>query len=81
VLLDLNMPELSGYDVVRALRASGRPAAGVPVIALTAAAGAEDRARCAEAGMEGFVAKPITAAELFGEICRVLEAVDVRRAA
>jgi signal transduction histidine kinase/ActR/RegA family two-component response regulator len=81
VLLDLNMPELSGYDVVRALRTGGHPAAGVPVIALTAAAGAEDRARCAEAGMEGFVAKPITAAELFGEICRVLEAVDLRRAA
>ncbi|NDC57585.1 MAG: response regulator [Alphaproteobacteria bacterium] len=81
VLLDINMPELSGYDVVRELRAGGHPATGVPVIALTAAAGAEDRSRCADAGMEGFVAKPITAAELFGEICRVLEAVDLRRAA
>lgn len=81
VLMDINMPEMSGYDVVRTLRASGFASAATPVIALTAAVGPDDRRRCFEAGMEGHVAKPVSAADLFAEIFRVLDAAGARRAA
>ncbi|MBU6373473.1 MAG: response regulator [Alphaproteobacteria bacterium] len=81
VLMDINMPDMSGYDVVRRLRQSTFAGADSPVIALTAAAGPDDRRRCYEAGMEGHVAKPVSPAELFAEIFRVLDAAGARRAA
>lgn len=81
VLLDINMPEMSGYDVVRALRASGGENAATPVLALTAASTQEDRRRCAASGMQGFVAKPVVAADLFAEVWRVLDERAARRAA
>lgn len=81
ILMDINMPEMSGYDVVRTLRASGGAGAVTPVIALTAATTPDDRRRCFEAGMEGHVGKPISAADLFAEIFRVLDADAARRAA
>jgi len=80
ILMDLNMPGVSGFDVVNALRTSGRPGADTPVIALTAAATPDDRERCIRAGMDGHVGKPVVAADLFSEIWRVLEPAG-RRAA
>jgi signal transduction histidine kinase/CheY-like chemotaxis protein len=59
-------------DAVRHLRASDGPNRDVPVIALTAAGGAEDIAACMNAGMNAFVTKPVEGAELFAAIERVL---------
>jgi len=81
ILMDINMPDMSGYDVVRALRSSGFASAATPVIALTAASTPDDRRRCFEAGMEGHVAKPVSASDLFAEIFRVLDATGARHAA
>ena len=64
VLMDLRMPVMNGYDAARAIRASGRPDAQVPIIAMTADAFAEDVQRCHEAGMNAHVAKPIDVREL-----------------
>ena len=72
VLMDVNMPGMSGLEVVRKLRASGGPNARAPVIALTAAGSAEDVAACMNAGMDAFVTKPVEGAELFAAIERVL---------
>ena len=58
------MPVMNGYDAARAIRASGRPDAQVPIIAMTADAFAEDVQRCREAGMDAHVAKPIDVREL-----------------
>ncbi len=76
VLMDMEMPGMDGLSAVRALRsdeaAHGRP--HLPVVALTANAMAEDRERCAAAGMDGFVAKPIGLEQLRAEFERILAA-------
>ena len=71
VLMDCHMPNLDGWEATRTIRSwSGdlhavrRKAAALPIIALTAAALPEERQRCAEAGMNDFLAKPMKLAEL-----------------
>ena len=60
ILLDINMPEMDGYDAVRAIRNSAKgDAHSVPVFAITANAFAEDIAAAMDAGMNGHIAKPI----------------------
>ena len=54
------MPEMDGLAATRAIRAMGGRIATVPIIALTANAFPEDVAACSEAGMTGFLAKPVT---------------------
>jgi CheY-like chemotaxis protein len=73
LLLDIHMPELDGFQVVRAIRQRERTAGGhLPVIALTARSRNEDRERCLQAGMDDYLAKPFTAADLWAAIHRVL---------
>jgi CheY-like chemotaxis protein len=73
LLLDLQMPELDGLQVVRAIRERERATgAHLPVIALTARARSEDRERCLAAGMNDYLPKPIRSAELFAVIERVV---------
>jgi CheY-like chemotaxis protein/HPt (histidine-containing phosphotransfer) domain-containing protein len=75
LLLDIHMPELDGFHVVRALRAREQAAGGhLPVIALTARSRAEDRRQCLAAGMDDYVSKPIRTADLLAAIDRVVPA-------
>jgi CheY-like chemotaxis protein len=70
-LLDVHMPELDGFRVAQAIRDREKTTGNhLPVIAVTARARAEDRQRCIAAGMDGFIAKPISAAELWAAIDR-----------
>ena len=64
VLMDLRMPVMDGYQAARAIRASGRPDAGLPIVAMTADAFSEDIQRCLACGMNGHVAKPLDVNEL-----------------
>ena len=67
VLLDVIMPELDGFETLRRIRAA--PAtARVPVLMLTANAGAADRARAESLGADDFIAKPFDPAEVVERI-------------
>ncbi len=69
VLMDLQMPEMDGFEATAAIRArERRTGARIPIIALTAHAMEGDRQRCLDADMDGYVSKPIDAVELFGVI-------------
>jgi two-component system, sensor histidine kinase len=67
VLMDVQMPEMNGFEAVAAIRAlehaQGRP--HTPIVAVTAHAMVGDRERCLEAGMDGYLAKPLRRQLLF----------------
>jgi DNA-binding response OmpR family regulator len=67
VLLDLQLPDLDGYQVLRTLRASERPVA-VTIIAVTAVAMVGDRERTLAAGFDHYMPKPINPRSFVGEI-------------
>ena len=72
VLMDVQMPDMDGYEVTRRLRSD--PAhAGLPIIAMTAHALARDREKCTTAGMNDFVPKPFDPQELFGVLNKWLQ--------
>jgi CheY-like chemotaxis protein len=80
LLLDIHMPGLDGFGVVGAIRERERAAGGhLPVIALTARSRKEDRERCLAAGMDDFLTKPVSTAELFATIDRLVSAHRVSR--
>ena len=74
ILTDISMPEMDGYQAALEIR-SGR-AAGVdpriPIIAMTAHALADDRQRILDAGIDGYVAKPVEIRELLEELRRTV---------
>ena len=73
LLLDVHMPELDGFQVIRSIREQERSTGShLPVIALTARSRKEDRALCLSAGMDEFLAKPIQAGDVWLAIERVV---------
>lgn len=71
IILDLHMPGLDGFGVVRELRRDARFAA-TPVMALTASAMMGDRELALAAGFTGYIAKPIRLSALRAEVERML---------
>jgi signal transduction histidine kinase/CheY-like chemotaxis protein len=65
VMIDMMLPGIDGVETVRQIRSRPRTAR-LPVVAVTARAMAEDRARCFAAGATDFIAKPLDADELLG---------------
>jgi two-component system sensor histidine kinase/response regulator len=72
ILMDCQMPELTGYEATAAIRAQEGTGRHTPIIALTAAARREDRERCLAEGMDGYLAKPINKDALLDLVARSL---------
>lgn len=72
VLMDINMPGMSGIEVTNTLRANAGPNRYTPVIALTGSASPREINSYLAAGMKAFVMKPVTATELLAAIDEVL---------
>ena len=76
ILMDIQMPEMDGLEATRAIRQSEGAGNGrIPIIAMTANAMAGDREMCVDAGMDGYVAKPVKKDALFSEVERVMSAM------
>ena len=69
VVMDVQMPEMGGFEATEAIRADERTTGQhLPIVALTAHAMQGDRARCLEAGMDGYLTKPIDVDELIATV-------------
>jgi CheY-like chemotaxis protein len=66
ILMDVQMPQMDGFEAARRIRAMEKEKKGaqVPIVAMTAHAMKGDRERCLEAGMDDYIAKPIVAGKL-----------------
>lgn len=74
ILMDIQMPEMDGLEATAMIRARERSnRVHTPIIAMTAHAMESDREACLEAGMDGYVVKPIRASELFQTIIDVIQ--------
>ncbi|MBS0445037.1 MAG: response regulator [Proteobacteria bacterium] len=71
ILMDMQMPELDGIEAARRIRAEPQ-SSGVPIIAMTANAFAEDRDACLAAGMNGYITKPVDPPVFYGLLSRWL---------
>jgi CheY-like chemotaxis protein len=65
VLMDCQMPVLDGYEATRRIRQSSAPYHSIPVIALTAQIGPDERTHCLDAGMNDYLTKPISRQSLW----------------
>jgi CheY-like chemotaxis protein len=68
VLMDVQMPELDGFEASRRIRSLQSPVRDVPIIAMTANAMKGDRERCLDAGMDDYLSKPIDRATLLEKV-------------
>ena len=75
ILMDVEMPEMNGLEATAAIRKSEVTSGKhIPIIAMTAHAIVGFKARCLEAGMDGYISKPLQVKELFAAVEEVLSA-------
>ena len=70
ILMDLNLPVMDGWELMRRLKENAGTRS-IPVIALTAHAMLEDRARCLAAGCDEYLTKPVDPALLYAAVERL----------
>jgi two-component system sensor histidine kinase/response regulator len=73
VLMDIQMPEMDGFEATAAIREKEKLTGGhIPIVAMTANALVGDREKCIASGMDDYVSKPIRTSELFATIEKML---------
>jgi CheY-like chemotaxis protein len=78
VLMDIEMPEMDGFSATRAIRAREKNSGEhVPIIAMTAHAMRGMKEECLNAGMDGYLAKPIQAGELYASLDELCNPVAI----
>jgi CheY-like chemotaxis protein len=81
ILMDVQMPELDGLEATREIRRREAAGTRTPIVALTAHALTGDRERCLEAGMDGYMTKPVNPTELDEVLEKYAPGARVRSAA
>lgn len=73
ILMDIRMPNMTGYEAAEAIRKSGHSdASSIPIVAMSADAFSEDIQRCLDSGMNAHIAKPIDVVKLSGILKKYL---------
>lgn len=72
ILMDMQMPEMDGYEAMAVIRNSPEPEKATPIIALTAHASPREAAKCLDAGADLYVSKPFKPEELLSNIAGLL---------
>ncbi|WP_185748090.1 MULTISPECIES: chemotaxis response regulator CheY [Hydrogenovibrio] len=80
IVSDWNMPEMTGIDLLRHVRADAK-LKDTPFLLITAEAKRSQILEAAEAGVDGYIVKPFTAATLNGKIQKIFERVEERKKA
>jgi signal transduction histidine kinase/DNA-binding response OmpR family regulator len=77
VLMDVQMPEMDGYETTQYIRTKfSAPLSQIPIIAMTAHAFGSDVTQCISVGMNDYISKPFKADDLFAKISKHLEKAD-----
>jgi two-component system chemotaxis response regulator CheY len=80
VVTDWNMPNMTGIELLKAIRANAQ-LAHLPVLMITAEAKKENIIEAAQAGASGYIVKPFTAATLSEKLGKIFEKLDKKAAA
>jgi len=81
ILMDVQMPEMDGFEATRTIRRLAQGDSPVPIVAMTAHAMKGDQEKCLEAGMDAYVPKPINPKTLFDTIDNVIKGSQEKKAA
>ena len=73
ILMDMQMPRMNGLEATRQIRALAPPRSEIPIVAVTAAAAADEIKRCLESGMDSYIAKPIQPDLLFNALAGIVD--------
>lgn len=73
ILMDIQMPDMNGYEITRIIRSKEVQGKHIPIIAITAYAMSEDRVKCMKAGMDDYIAKPFRVEDIYNIIATYLK--------
>ncbi|MDO9565248.1 MAG: response regulator [Candidatus Desulfaltia sp.] len=79
ILMDIQMPEMDGFEATKAIRNAESKIRNIPIVATTAHAIKSDREKCLAAGMDDYVSKPINAEKLFEVITKLTDVPENKK--